>query len=97
MSMQNVSVMNFTTLGGSTRVVGVMPSSLSLSWCGAHHLISVFTVTPARSASCCFVIAFILLFDYLTIYYLTIFQSGSNLSLITHHYSLITIHFSLGL
>ncbi len=57
--MQNLSTMNCTMWGGSTFMWGCMPIVSNSLKKGSHQLISVFVVTPAQSASCCFVIAFI--------------------------------------
>ena len=56
---------------------GCMPIASNSFWNGSHQVISVFVVTPAISASCCFDIAFIF-----TIHY----------SLFIIHFSLFTIH-----
>ena len=58
--MQSFSAMNFTTTGGSILARGWSPSASSSRWNGLHHLLSVFRLTPALSASCCFDIAFII-------------------------------------
>ena len=58
-SMQNFSTMKRTMWGGNTFMWGCMPIVSSSFMKGAHQLISVFVVTPAESANCCFVIAFI--------------------------------------
>ena len=57
--MQNFSVMKRTMWGGSTFMWGYMPIVSSSFRKGPHQLIRVFVVTPALSASCCFVIALI--------------------------------------
>ena len=59
--MQSFSAMNFTAIGGSSRCFGVSPIASSSRRNGLHHLFSVFTLTPALSASSDFVIALILL------------------------------------
>ena len=58
-SMQNFSTMKRTMWGGNTFMWGCMPIVSNSFMKGAHQLISVFVVTPAESANCCFVIAFI--------------------------------------
>ena len=63
--MQNFSVMKRTMWGGSTFMWGYMPIVSSSFRKGSHQLISVFVVTPALSASCCFVIALIILTSYI--------------------------------
>ena len=58
-SMQNLSAIHFTMWGGSTLMLGFSPIRVSSLRYGRHQFISVLTVTPALSANCCFVIAFI--------------------------------------
>ena len=58
--MQSFSAMNFTTTGGSILARGWSPSASSSRWNGLHYLLSVFRLTSALSASCCFDIAFII-------------------------------------
>ena len=58
-SMQNLSAIHFTMWGGSTLMPGFKPIRVSSLRYGRHQFISVLTVTPALSANCCFVIAFI--------------------------------------
>ena len=62
MSMQNVSVMKFTTLGGSSFILGRHPMAMSSSRYISHHLFRVLTLTPASRASSDFSIDFILRF-----------------------------------
>ena len=57
--MQNLSAIHFTMWGGNTLMPGFNPIASSSFWYGSHQLINVRTVTPALSANCCFVIAFI--------------------------------------
>ena len=59
-SMQNLSAIHFTMWGGSTLMPGFSPIRVSSLRYGRHQFISVLTVTPALSANCCFVIAFIM-------------------------------------
>ena len=59
-SMQKRSAMNFTTLGGSILAPGSMPRISSSCCSGFIQRLSVFRLTPALSASCCFDIAFII-------------------------------------
>ena len=46
-SMQNLSAMNFTMIGGSTRSLGFSPMVSNFFRYGRHQLISTFTLTPA--------------------------------------------------
>lgn len=58
--MQNFPAINFITTGGSNRVLGFSPIASNSALNGLHHLFSVLRLTPALSANCCFVIAFII-------------------------------------
>ena len=64
--MQKRSARNFTTLGGSILALGSMPSSSNCCCSGFIQRLRVFRLIPALSASCCFVIAFIIFFFFVT-------------------------------
>ena len=59
MSIQNVSTMKATTLGGISFILGRHPMAMSSSRYTSHHLFSVLTLTPASRASSDFSIDFI--------------------------------------
>ena len=60
-SMQNISERYLMMCGGRTLDVGLNPIAASSWRKGLHQFMRVLTLTPAQSANCCFVIAFIFL------------------------------------
>ena len=56
--MQSLSAMYFATTGGSILALGFSPIASNSALNGSHQLFKVLILTPALSANCCLVIAF---------------------------------------